>query len=122
VIIMIDQENVEKFAQDNDVPFSNYASLTRAPEVQQLIQDESTASTRSSPASNRSRSSSCSTPSSAPKTKNSPHHEAQAQAGAEEIRAADRGHVPLTPPSPLPFHHPRFNHRRQEHETKTTLT
>ncbi len=39
VIIMIDQENVEKFAQDNDVPFSNYASLTRTPEVQQLIQD-----------------------------------------------------------------------------------
>jgi long-chain acyl-CoA synthetase len=35
---MIDQENVEKYAQDNDVPFSNYASLTRAPEVQQLIQ------------------------------------------------------------------------------------
>ncbi|HEY5580395.1 MAG TPA: long-chain fatty acid--CoA ligase, partial [Rhodoferax sp.] len=29
VIIMIDQENVEKFAQDQDVPFSNYASLTR---------------------------------------------------------------------------------------------
>ncbi|RUP25106.1 MAG: long-chain fatty acid--CoA ligase, partial [Curvibacter sp.] len=39
VIIMIDQENVEKYAQDHDVPFSNYASLTRAPEVQQLIQD-----------------------------------------------------------------------------------
>jgi len=39
VIIMIDQENVEKFAQDNDVPFSNYASLTRTAEVQQLIQD-----------------------------------------------------------------------------------
>ena len=39
VIVMIDQENVEKFAQDNDVPFSNYASLTRATEVQQLIQD-----------------------------------------------------------------------------------
>lgn len=38
VIIMIDQENVEKYAQDHDVPFSNYASLTRAPEVQQLIQ------------------------------------------------------------------------------------
>ncbi|RPE73103.1 long-chain acyl-CoA synthetase [Tibeticola sediminis] len=38
-IIMIDQDNVEKFAQDHDVPFSNYASLTRAPEVQQLIQD-----------------------------------------------------------------------------------
>src|SRR5690606_21567950 len=27
-LIMIDQENVEKYAQDNDVPFSNYASLT----------------------------------------------------------------------------------------------
>jgi long-chain acyl-CoA synthetase len=40
VIIMIDQENVEKFAQDSDVPFSNYASLTKAPEVQQLIQAE----------------------------------------------------------------------------------
>ena len=39
VIIMIDQDNVEKFAQDNDVPFSNYASLTRSPEVQQLISD-----------------------------------------------------------------------------------
>jgi long-chain acyl-CoA synthetase len=38
VIIMIDQENIEKYAQDNDVPFSNYASLTRAPEVQALIQ------------------------------------------------------------------------------------
>jgi long-chain acyl-CoA synthetase len=39
-IVMIDQENVEKFAQDNDVPFSNYTSLTRAREVQQLIQTE----------------------------------------------------------------------------------
>ncbi len=40
VIIMIDQENVEKYAQDHDVPFSNYASLTRAAEVQELIQSE----------------------------------------------------------------------------------
>ncbi|MEO8654452.1 MAG: AMP-binding protein [Ramlibacter sp.] len=40
VIIMIDQENVEKYAQDHDVPFSNYASLTRSPEVQALIQAE----------------------------------------------------------------------------------
>jgi len=39
-LIMIDQENVEKFAQDRDVPFTNYASLTRAHEVQQLIQSE----------------------------------------------------------------------------------
>jgi long-chain acyl-CoA synthetase len=38
VIVMIDQENVEKFAQDEDVPFSNYASLTRSKEVQELIQ------------------------------------------------------------------------------------
>lgn len=38
-IIMIDQENVEKYAQDHDVPFSNYASLTRAPEIQALIQE-----------------------------------------------------------------------------------
>ncbi|HSV53661.1 MAG TPA: AMP-binding protein [Burkholderiaceae bacterium] len=40
VIVMIDQENVEKYAQDNDVPFSNYASLTRSREVQELIQGE----------------------------------------------------------------------------------
>jgi long-chain acyl-CoA synthetase len=40
VIVMIDQDNVEKFAQDQDIPFSNYASLTRAPEVQALIQGE----------------------------------------------------------------------------------
>ena len=39
-LIMIDQENVEKFAQDHDVPFSNYASLTRAVEVQKLIEGE----------------------------------------------------------------------------------
>jgi long-chain acyl-CoA synthetase len=39
-LIMIDQENVEKFAQDNDVPFSNYVSLTRAAEVQKLIEGE----------------------------------------------------------------------------------
>lgn len=36
-LVMIDQENVEKYAQDHDVPFSNYASLTRAKEVQDLI-------------------------------------------------------------------------------------
>ena len=39
-LIMIDQDNVEKFAQDNDVPFSNYASLTRAAQVQELIGGE----------------------------------------------------------------------------------
>ena len=39
-VVMIDQENVERWAQDNDVPFSNYASLTRSPEVRGLIQAE----------------------------------------------------------------------------------
>ena len=32
-LIMIDQENVEKYAQDRQVPFSNFASLCRAKEV-----------------------------------------------------------------------------------------
>jgi len=36
-IVMIDQESVEKFAQDRDIPFSNYSSLTRTTEVQELI-------------------------------------------------------------------------------------
>jgi long-chain acyl-CoA synthetase len=39
-LVMIDQENVEKYAQDHDIPFTNYASLCRAPEVQDLIQRE----------------------------------------------------------------------------------
>jgi long-chain acyl-CoA synthetase len=36
-LVMIDQENVEKYAQDLNVPFTNYASLTRSREVQELI-------------------------------------------------------------------------------------
>jgi len=39
-LVMIDQDNVEKFAQDLDVPFTNYASLCRAPEVVKLIEEE----------------------------------------------------------------------------------
>ncbi|MCP3475279.1 AMP-dependent synthetase/ligase [Bradyrhizobium sp. CCGUVB1N3] len=39
-LVMIDQENVEKFAQDHDIPFTNYASLCRAMEIQGLIQRE----------------------------------------------------------------------------------
>ena len=39
-LLMIDQENVEKFAQDHDIPFTNYASLCRAPEIQDLIHRE----------------------------------------------------------------------------------
>ena len=36
-LIMIDQENVEKFAQDKRVPFSDFKSLCAAPEVNTLI-------------------------------------------------------------------------------------
>jgi long-chain acyl-CoA synthetase len=36
-LVMIDHENVEKFAQDHDIPFTNYASLCRASEIQDLI-------------------------------------------------------------------------------------
>ncbi|MDE4138570.1 AMP-dependent synthetase/ligase [Phaeobacter sp. QD34_3] len=36
-LIMIDQENVEKFAQDRKIPFSDFASLCAAEEVVQLI-------------------------------------------------------------------------------------
>ena len=38
-LVMIDHDNVEKFAQDHDVPFTNYASLCRAREVHELIQE-----------------------------------------------------------------------------------
>jgi long-chain acyl-CoA synthetase len=37
---MIDQENVEKYARNTTFPFTNYASLCRAPEIQDLIQRE----------------------------------------------------------------------------------
>ncbi len=39
-LIMIDQENVENFAQDNHVPFTNYTSLCHTKEVQDLIWEE----------------------------------------------------------------------------------
>ncbi|MEP4152862.1 MAG: long-chain fatty acid--CoA ligase, partial [Lentilitoribacter sp.] len=39
-LIMIDQENVEKFAQDQDVPFTNFQSLCRAKEVTDRIWEE----------------------------------------------------------------------------------
>jgi long-chain acyl-CoA synthetase len=37
-LIMIDQENVEKFAQDRRVPFGDFASLCATSEVQELIE------------------------------------------------------------------------------------
>jgi long-chain acyl-CoA synthetase len=39
-IIVIDEENVTKYAQDNKVQFTTFASMTRAPEVIELIQQE----------------------------------------------------------------------------------
>ena len=39
-LVMIDQENVEKFAQEQDVPFTNYASLCKAEAVVKLIGEE----------------------------------------------------------------------------------
>jgi long-chain acyl-CoA synthetase len=38
-LVMIDQENVEKFAQDNRVPFSDFASLCHAEAVLELIKN-----------------------------------------------------------------------------------
>ncbi len=39
-LIMIDHENVTKFAQDNDVPFTNYTSLCHTQPVKDLIWQE----------------------------------------------------------------------------------
>ena len=39
-LVMIDHENVENFAQDNDVPFTNYTSLCHTHAVQDLIWSE----------------------------------------------------------------------------------
>jgi long-chain acyl-CoA synthetase len=39
-LVMLDHENVENFAQEHSVPFSDFGSLTRAPQVQALIQGE----------------------------------------------------------------------------------
>ncbi len=39
-LVMIDHENVTKFAQDHDVPFTNYTSLCHTQAVQDLIGDE----------------------------------------------------------------------------------
>jgi long-chain acyl-CoA synthetase len=39
-LIMIDEENVMKYAQDSRIPFTTYASLTRQPEIIKLIEKE----------------------------------------------------------------------------------
>jgi len=39
-LVMIDQENVEKFAQDNQIPFSDFSSLCAAQPIVELIGSE----------------------------------------------------------------------------------
>jgi len=39
-LVMIDHETVEKWAQDHDVPYTNFTSLTRTAEVRDLIDKE----------------------------------------------------------------------------------
>ena len=39
-LVMVDHENVENYAQEHAIPFSNYASLCRRPEIIALIQGE----------------------------------------------------------------------------------
>ena len=39
-LVMIDDENVTRFAQDNDVPFTTYTSLCHTQEVEDLIHAE----------------------------------------------------------------------------------
>ncbi len=39
-LVMIDRENVERFAQENRVPFSDFASLCAAPPVRALVRTE----------------------------------------------------------------------------------
>ena len=39
-MIMIDEENVVKYAQDQRIPFTTYKSLTQQPEVVKLVERE----------------------------------------------------------------------------------
>jgi len=39
-LVMLDQDNVAKFAQDHQVPYTDYASMTHAPEIIALVQAE----------------------------------------------------------------------------------
>ncbi|MBW1813638.1 MAG: AMP-binding protein, partial [Deltaproteobacteria bacterium] len=39
-LIMIDDENVMEYAQENRIPFTTYANLTKAPEIIKLIHQE----------------------------------------------------------------------------------
>jgi long-chain acyl-CoA synthetase len=39
-LILIDEDNVTKFAQDNRIPFTTFGDLTRNPEIHKLIDQE----------------------------------------------------------------------------------
>jgi long-chain acyl-CoA synthetase len=39
-MIMIDEDNVFKYAQDNKIQFSTYKDLSQNPEINQLIEQE----------------------------------------------------------------------------------
>jgi len=39
-LVLIDEDNVTKFAQDNRLPFATFAELTQTPEVVKLIAHE----------------------------------------------------------------------------------
>ncbi len=93
-LVMIDHDNVVKFAQDHDVPFTNYASLCRAPEVVELIGKEIESVNKKfarvetikkfkliDQLLDRRRRGA------------DPDHEAQARPGGEEISRPDRRHV-----------------------------
>jgi long-chain acyl-CoA synthetase len=39
-LIVLDEENIVKHAQDNKIPFTTYASLTQHPKIYKLIEKE----------------------------------------------------------------------------------
>jgi long-chain acyl-CoA synthetase len=41
-LILIDEDNVTKFAQDNRIPFTTFADLTQNPQIRKLIENEVT--------------------------------------------------------------------------------
>ncbi|MDQ1239826.1 MAG: long-chain acyl-CoA synthetase, partial [Thermodesulfobacteriota bacterium] len=39
-LILIDEDNVTKYAQDNRIPFTTFADLTKNPDINKLIEQE----------------------------------------------------------------------------------
>ena len=93
-LVMIDHENVEKYAQDHAIPFTNYASLCRRPEISALIQGEIDKVNKAL----RARRAGEEVPPARDQAHRrgrgtDPDHEAQAQAGQREVQGPDRVHV-----------------------------